>query len=308
MLNHRTIVLIKNEVTYNVDPVPVAASNAVLVENPQWSFSDARMNDRAPARVSQGKLKPLYGGTLVQFTFEVEVKGSGAAGTAPELGQALQACGLSETIVAATSVTYKPASSAQKSCTIYFFKDGKRIIGTGCVGMVSGSLQIGSYAKFSFTFVGHLVSEADIALPTATYLANTPPVLIGVPFVVDSRTPALTKLDFDLGIEIAKPSNIVAADGFGQLQITGRKVSCSFDDEDVLVATYNWLSKWQLGTAISLTTGVIGSVAGNRFAVTLPAVTYTEQSQGDKSGIVTREISGHAAESTTDDEISIAFT
>ena len=62
----------------------------------------------------------------------MELAGSGTAGTAPRYGALLQACGLSETIVASTSVTYAPVSSAFSSATIYFNNDGIRHILTGC--------------------------------------------------------------------------------------------------------------------------------------------------------------------------------
>lgn len=309
MLNHRSIILLKEEVTYNVDPVPTGAANAVLVENLNWSFSDARMYERAPVRTSQGKVKPLYAGTLIQITFEAEIKGSGAAGTAPEIAAALRACGLAETIVALTSVTYKPASSAHKSCTIYLYRDGKRLIATGCRGQLSGVLEVGAVGKLSFTFIGHFVSETDQALPTPTYSTQVPPVLIGAPFVFDSATPVLTKLDFDLGIELARPGSIVAADGYGEVQITSRKPMGGFDWEDVLVASYNFVSKWQTGAAVSLTSGVVGATAGNRYQVTFPAATYTELSPGDKSGIATRDGKFHAAETATgDDEVQLILT
>ena len=45
----------------------------------------------------------------VEVTFEVEMAGSGTAGTAPAFGPLLKACGNSETIVTDTSVTYAPS-------------------------------------------------------------------------------------------------------------------------------------------------------------------------------------------------------
>lgn len=309
MLNHRSIILLKEEVTYNTDPVPTGGANAVLVENLNWSFVDSRMNDRVPVRTSQGKLKPLYGGTLIQIKFDAEIKGNTGAGVVPEIGAALRSCGLAETVVASTSVTYKPASSAHKSCTIYFYRDGKRIIATGCRGQLTGSIEVGAYPKLSFTFVGHFVSETTQSLPTPTYLTILPPVALGAAFSIDGRTPALTKLDFDLGVEIARPGDITKSDGYGEVQITGRKVMGGFDDEDVVIATYDWISKWQTGAALNLATGVIGSAAGNRYQVSFPAATYTEVAPGDKSGIATRDLKFHAAETATEnDEFSLAFT
>ena len=116
MLNHRSVLLAKVEATYNVDPTPTGAANAILVEKLSWGFANARMAQRAPVRTSQGKLKDLYAGALISIKFDVEIKGSGSAGIAPEFGPLLKACQMSETVVAVTSVTYKPASS---ECSFY---------------------------------------------------------------------------------------------------------------------------------------------------------------------------------------------
>lgn len=308
MLNHRSVILLKLESTYNTDPTPATSANEMLVENLNWSFVNSRMNDRMPVRASKGKLKPLYGGTLVQITFDAELKGSGTAGAAPEIGAALQACGMGETVVASTSVTYKPASSSLKSCTIYLYRDGKLIKATGCVGDFSFSLQAGAYGKFSFTFTGHFVSETDVTLATPSYDSTLPPIAVNLSsFQIDSTNFALTKLDFAMGNEVATPDDLTQADGFGQVQVTGRRVTGSVDPEDKLVAAYNFVSKWTSGAAVALTTGAIGS-SGNQITISMPAVTYTGQSPGDKSGIVTRELPFQAAESSGDDEVSIAFT
>ena len=308
MLNHRALLTAKVEGTYNVDSVPTGAANAILLEKFSWSFANARMAQRMPLRTSQGKLKDLYAGTLVSFKFDVEIKGSGVAGTAPEVGPLLKACQLSETIVGGTSVTYKPASSGGTSLSMYFYRDGKAIRATGCVGKVSGSVAVGQPGKLSFEFLGHFVSETDVALATPTYNATLPVPAIGAAFSLDSTTFALTKLDFDLGITVAVPDNIVATDGYGTLQIVDRNPTATLDPEDVLAGTYNFVAKWTNGVAVTFSTGTIGSVAGNRYTITAPALVLAEQSPGDKGGIATRELKFKLAESVVDDEFSLALT
>src|SRR5688500_3176902 len=96
------VILFKTETTYGVDPSPSAGSNAILVRNLAWSQEGLRMAERAAVRGSIGKLQSIYGGELRKVTFECEVKGSGSAGTAPEIAPLLRACGLGETLVAAT--------------------------------------------------------------------------------------------------------------------------------------------------------------------------------------------------------------
>lgn len=311
MLKELAVLLAKSEVTYNTDPVPVAGTNAILVENPVWSFDSARMYERKPVRTSLAPLKPLYAGALVSLKFDVEVKGASAAGVAPELGPLLTACGMSETIVGATSVTYKPSSvvSTHKSITFYLHQDGVRVIITGARGKVTCSHPLGEPGKLTFEFVGHFVSRTDVALGTPTYSSIVPVPLIAIPFVVDSYSGIITKLDWDLGNAIAKPGSIAAADGFAELRITDRNVMGSFDPEQVLAATYNFVTKWTSGASVALDSGLAGSVAGNRWKVTMPAITSTEIGNADREGILTHDVKFRALETAAlDDEIAIAFT
>ena len=75
------------------------------------------------------------------------------------------------------------------------------------------------------------------------------------------------------------------------------------------MATYDFLTKWKNGSAFVVTTGVIGATAGNRWQLSLPAVTITDQQPGEKDGgILTRDLAFSAAESSGDDEFSLALT
>jgi hypothetical protein len=91
--------------------VPVAGTNAILVEDVKWAFASSRMFQRNPVRASLAKLAPMYAGTLITVSGKVEIKGSGAAGTAPEIAPLLRGAASSRDIVGGTSVTYKPTST-----------------------------------------------------------------------------------------------------------------------------------------------------------------------------------------------------
>jgi hypothetical protein len=309
MIKQLSVILAKVEATYNVDPVPVAATDAVLVENPSWGFDSARRHERMPAKVSLAPLKSLYGGSLMAMSFDVEVKGSGTIDTPPELGVLLRGCGFAETITGATSVGYKPASSLHKSITIYYFEDGIRRVLTGARGNCTFSGEVGMPAKFSFNFTGHYSDPTDVVLPTPTYDTTVPQVLLGMSsFLVDGFAAVVSKLTFDMGNEVAKPGTIIAADGFGEIRISRRNVTGSMDPEQTLVATYNWVNKWKTVATGALTTGTLGSVAGNRFLLTMPALTWSSLAPGDKTGISTFEAGFEARESAGDDEVSLLFT
>ena len=310
MLKTRQVILAKTEVTYNTDPTPTAGSNAILVENLSHNFTAARRAERKVVKGTFAPIKDLYAGALVEISFDCEIKGSGAAGTAPEIGPLLTACAMAETVVAATSVTYKPTSTASnhKSLTFYIYEDGLRYKVTGARGSFSINLQTASKGVISFKFTGHYNTPTDTSIVSPTYNPTVPPVLVSVPFSIDSYSAVISKLGIDLGIQIATPDNIAASDGYGTIVQTGRSATFTMDPEATLVATYDWITKWQSSGGYALTTGVIGGTAGNIYTISAPVAVYGEIGNGDRSNVLTREIKGMLVESTTDDELSLAFT
>lgn len=310
MLDKRAVVLVKDEVTYNTDSVPVAGTNAVLIEDVKWSFEGAKMYQQKPVRPSLAQLRPLYAGTLMKIDGKVEMKGAPAAGTVPEIGAVLRSAGFSETVVAVTSVTYKPVSdpTLHKSSSLYFYDDGLLLKLTGCRAKCSFNFNVATAPMMHVEWTGHFVSVTDVALPTPTYTSQLPVPLVNMPFTIGAYAAVISKLDFDLGNEIVFPTSIAAADGYGEVQIVGRKLTGSIDPLRVAIATKNFISQWQAGTTLALDTGVIGSVAGNRLQVTMPIVTYTAVGRGNRSQFGVYEMKFHAAESAGDDEVSIIFT
>jgi len=310
MLDRRAVILVKDESTYNTDSVPIAGTDAIMSEDFKWAFANSRMHQRKPVRASLATMKPIYAGTLITVSGKTEIKGSGAAGTPPETAPLLRASGWAETIVASTSVTYKPTSvqASIKSSTLYFYDDGLLLKITGARGKTNVDLAVGSVGYLMWEFTGHFVSVTDVALPSATYDSTAPVPLLSVPFQADSYSAVIAKLAFDLGVEVSVPESMAASDGYGEIQITGRAVTGSFDPARVLIATYNFISKWQTGAVVALDTGAIGATAGNIYRVTMPAITHTEVGRGNQNNIGTYEMKFAAAESTGDDEVSVAFT
>lgn len=308
MLVNREVILFKIESTYNTDPTPSASTDAVLVESPSWTHEGARIIERTGVKASIGKEQSIFGGTLKSVSFDVEIKGSGSAGAVPEIGQLLRACGLDETVVASTSVTYAPVSTSFESGTLYYYSDGLRHIVTGCRGTVSFNLETGAAPKASFTLTGHDTLLTDTAIVTPTYDSTVPVPVINVPFTIGGYSAVIANLSLDLSNNVTTPPDMSSSDGFGETIITARDVNGSFDPEQVLLATNNYINDWKNDTTLALATGVIGSTAGNRVAFSCPAVYYKEISPGDRDGLRTYEIGFGCAESSGDDEISIAFT
>lgn len=311
-LIHREIILAKLEVTYGTDPVPTAAANAVLVQALSWSHAGLRMEKRPAIRVSNAPIQDVYGGSLRTVTFQCDLKGSGAAGTAPEFDALLQSCGMASTVVASTSVTYAPISTpaSQVSCTIYYYEDGSLCKITGVRGAYEIDLKAGAVGKIKFTMTGHWAAVTDVALPTPTYITTVPPALLNVPATLGAYSPVLETLNIKSGVKVEMPPSMGATDGYGQIFISARAITGTMDPQADTVANFADIADMTAGTTIALTTGVMGSAAGNKIDISCPAIFFTDVKPGNRNGIRTHSINFNALENggTQDNDISIAFT
>ena len=310
MLKMREVILFKIESTYNVDPTPTPAADAIMVRNPSWAHEGARLIDRPNVTGTLDTKRKLYGGSLQTVSFEVELKGSGAAGTPPEFGSLLRACYVDETIVASTSVTYGPISTAPESGTLYYYMDGKRKVLTGCVCDVSFNWPAGELGIATFTVTGHMVSpDTDVAVPTGTYDATEPVPLTGLSVAIGGvSTYTIQALTANLGNSVVTPPDTNASDGYGQIRVTERDVNGSINPEDELVATKDFVADWQANLEQAITTGNVGSSAGNIYNFTMPKCAFREVGQGERDGIRTVEIGFGAGITSGDDEFSLVFT
>lgn len=306
------VILAKTEVTYNTDPVPVAGTNAILVRNPSWAQEGLRMVDREAIRGSIGQLQKLYGGELRKVSFECEMKGSGTAGTAPEIAPLLRACGMSETIVAVTSVTYKPQSTGHESLTLYYFEGGtKRHIITGCRGTVSFSLEAGGILIAAFEFIGHLSSITDQSQPSPTYSSVVPRTALGMALAFNGVTAFVPrKWSINPNNTLSPGMALNAADGYGPVDLTKRDVTGQLEIETELDSVLDVDALLSAGTRFAFNAGSLGSVAGNIITVTTPASsTYVMGTgPGDDAGKRLRTIDFGVDDSTPNQEFSIALT
>ncbi|MGA9855759.1 MAG: phage tail tube protein [Gammaproteobacteria bacterium] len=312
-LVHRTLLLAEVESTYNTDPVPTYSSNSILVQNVTWSQAGLRMEKRPAVRgTSIASLQSVYGGELREISFTAEIKGSGTAGTAPELSPLFQACGLTETIVASTSAVYTPNSSPTtvKSCTMYLYLDGSLCKVTGARGDVSFDIKTGGIMTAKFKMTGHVSSAyTDVTLPTGTFNATIPVAALGVAATVGDYAPVLDMITFGLNNKLEMPPSIGADDGYAEITISERDVKGSFDPELDTEATFNWFSSLSAGTTYAFSTGAIGGTAGNEVTIAMPAIYVEKVASKDRNGILCATVDFTAVESSgVDNEVSITFT
>lgn len=110
------VLLAKTEVTPGTDPTPAHGSDAVLVESPRWTPT-ANLVQTNEVTGSLDQLGSIVGGMRVTVEFDVLMRGSGSAGTAPEWGVLMKACGWAETVTATAVPSAAEALGAGSSQT-----------------------------------------------------------------------------------------------------------------------------------------------------------------------------------------------
>lgn len=109
--------LAKTESSYGVDPTPTGAANAILTKNLQIQLMQGNTVNRDVDRPTLGNDLTYHVAPYTKLSFEVELAGSGAAGTAPAYAPLLKACGFAETVIAA-AVTGTAQAGASGSITL----------------------------------------------------------------------------------------------------------------------------------------------------------------------------------------------
>lgn len=306
MLTRKSVILAKVETTYGTDAVPVAATDAILSSEPQIKPIGKRL-ERDHVRASISPLQPIIIGEMYEVTFVTEIKGSGTAGTAPEIAPLFLGCGMAETIVAVTSAAYDPVSSSFDSLSIYFYRDGILHKILGARGTFQAVVESSEYGKISWTFQGIYEGPTDISLVTGTYNAQLPPICVATTFTMGSYTPVAKKVEVNIGNAMGRRDDLKESTGLKEIIITNRDTKGSFDPESVLVAAKNFWSEWNASTAQALSC-VIGASAGNIYEISGPKCVFDDLSYGDRDGNLTLEIPFTMAMDTGDDELQFIFT
>ena len=307
-LSRKRLLLAEIESTYGTDPVPLG-TDAVLVSNLEIQPLQLELKDRELILGYLGNTEMVVGQRLVSVSFDVEIAGSGTAGTAPKWSALIQACGFSETIVSVTSVTYAPISSAFKGVTLYYFADGVRHKVTGCRGTWSMNLEVGEIPKISFEFTGIFNALTDETQPALTFSNQADPV------VVNSANTATLQVHgyaaclsaFSLSLANETPFRQLAG-CTQQVMITDRKPEGEVTIEAPTIAAKNYFSPASTQTAGQFS-WVHGTTAGNIVTFTAPTATLGSPEYEDSDGIIMLKLPFMPQPTTAgNDEFTLALT
>jgi hypothetical protein len=240
----------------------------------------------------------------------VEIKGSGVAGTAPELAPLLRARRLRRDARRRHVGDLQADLHAgdHKSQSMYFYDDGLLLKMTGAMVKPSFDLQVGKDGMSASRRSATSSRSPTSALPSATYVTAAPPMLINVPFTIGSYAAIITKLAFDMGNEIALPESISATDGYGQVQISGRNLTGSFNPQRVTVATKDFISHLEGRHAARPRHRRDRRHGGQPLPDHHAGDDLHGAGRSNEKNVGTYDSKFQAAENTGDDEVSIVFT
>lgn len=311
-----TAILAKIEATYAVDPTPTEAANALLVSNVTINPLNASNVDRDLVLPYMGGSEQLVGTAYIELTFDVEIAGSGAAGTAPAYAPLLRACGFAETVTAATRVEYNPVTPVADSVTIWYFSDGAKHVAKGCRGNFAVKMGAGARPVFSFTFLG-IDGGLTAASPSALTLTgwktplvitdpNTGDVTLGATYT--AATPTLTGgtgypsqgLELDLGNQVAHTPLL----GGETVDVSQRVVTGKITLDLTAAQEVTFMTNVKTNALSSL--GLMhGTTAGYKVMLFMPAVQLVNPTKADVNGKLMCAYDVRAVPVSGNDELKI---
>jgi hypothetical protein len=289
-----SVILAKIETTYKTDAAPTGAANAILVSNMTINPLNAQNVDRDLLRPWLGASEQLVGVANKDVTFDVELAGSGAAGTAPAFGPLVRACAMAEAVTAAARVDYTPISTAFESVTIYYYDDGVLHKLLGARGDFELAMGMAGRPVLRFHFIG--VDGGDTAAspsgvsyslfqkPLVITDTNTGDITLGCTYATGSLSGGTTYTSTGLP-SVKLGNNVVHSPLLGaeEIDITQREVTGNFQLDLSAAQEVSLMASVKANTTQAL--GFVhGTAAGNIALVFLPNVQLINPSKQDLNG------------------------
>lgn len=281
---NKRVLLAKIQTTHNVDPAPVAASNAVLVYDLAHKPLLAETKDRKPIRPYFGGKASLLANQHMEISFAVDFAGSGAAGTAPSWGPLVRACACAELITAATKVEYTPIIDSQEEITFYYHADGALHKIINAKGECTVRLLNNEWPQLVFRFVGMKGGRVATGNPASPVFTSWIDPLI----VNDTNTGDVTLggtaypskgLEFSFGNQVGYKPLL----GKEMVRIADRQPSgrCSLDVDATQELALLALIEASTTMTLALTHG---TTAGNIVEVSAPELQLLDPAEEDDGG------------------------
>jgi len=304
----KTLILFKIEATEGTDAAPVEATDAILTRNFSPTFLDAETKERNLDQVYFGARPSTLAKLSRRTQFEVEIAGSGTAGTIAPWQKLLRPCGFDAgTVTAGTKVTSALISSGIPSATLHDYYDNLRLKQTGSRGAVGFTFEDDEIPFWSFDFLGHPVQPLadENTASAATLTAFKDPVVASTENTVitlGAYSAPIRRVTMNSGSALEFRSLIGPVD-----RVLYRNRAWA---GEVVMEVPDLTAKDYFANVLSRTTiaGVIthGTVAGNIVAITMPRLELGSPTFSNEQGALMASFPLKALPSTAgNDEIVI---
>ena len=309
-LNMKNMVLLAMKQTAKGTPAtPTGAVNAILCRGLMPSTIKGKFVERNLIQGAKGNFGALFASGHRQFEFEVELAGSGAAGTAPKFAPLLLGCDFSETLTASISAVYQPVAGVGGYMTLIANLDGVEFKLTDARGSVSLSLNAEEIPVMKFTFIGKYSALTDTAFPAGVVFTGfQQPLTVGHVNTPTFTLGGIAVVLKSFGLDMA---NAVVWKDFvndSGVRVADRKPTANASFELTTVAARNWVEDVRLGTVMALNI-LHGTTAGNRVGIACPKLQFSaEPSLADEEGTAMLSGSFAVMPNAGNDELVLTFT
>ena len=310
-----------SQAVFNVETTPgtvnAGTATTTKISNPNLSLEGQRL-PRDIAGASLSNWISDTGARSATLTFDLELEGSGTAGTAPGQGIVLRAMGFqhvdgaSDNVYTVTSTLDADGGTEATEypvVTIGYYEAGIRYLLVGCVGTGQLSLDAGGKIMISCTFQGKVGTIAAGAAYTETYDNTASPAVLSAAFSYASTSAAFRRLEIDFGnvVELQEDGN--DSTGFDHACITDRNMVGQLFVPS-MISTLDWWTLAQAAGGSGALSIAAGATAGNIVTITAPAVQLSLPSGGSAGGRAEQAIPLRFCRvlDAGDDELVITYT
>lgn len=190
------------------------------------------------------------------------------------------------------NVLYSTTSdeSVYKTLTVYFYADGLLWGFVGVSGTANIELTSGGLGFLTFEMRGQFLGKSAVALPAGaataanTRVARTPPRYVAGKCQLNKTLAQVRTLSVAAGVNVVLPDDPESAEGYGPAVPVERDVAGNLNPLMNTTNSVALFNAFKAGTSLSLM-AIIGSTAGNRMLVTVPAAKIIGMDPGNRDGL-----------------------
>lgn len=233
----------------------------------------------------QGNIKGVPGPRTGTFTGQFEAVGSGTDGTSPAYALAFfPACNLVE-----STGIWTPTTGAG-TVTIGMYQDGKLKILYGARGDLKLIVAPGEVPVWEVSMQGLYNELTDTALLSPTF-PTVLPDLTNRTFTINSYAAVISRMEIAMNnvVGLREDAGNTSNGGIRCAKITNRDPMATFDPEETATGTIDWDALYEASSEHDFSYQ-IGSTAGNVIQVTSTTAQVRKRPNGNRDGVLTRDI------------------